>query len=164
MENGMKLSITLLAIIIMLAVAIPLHSFFGWYTNYETTFYGTRMQDADTINANWHLDQQPDVLYFEPGDAPYFLHANNSCRYIAPLPEERNRDNWNITYLPQYQEDYICMWNYNGTFVVFELGGNEGLDWVGDHQQVQQTLLNHIYSRYHLVFNQSWRIYEKNSL
>jgi hypothetical protein len=154
------MKLTLLAIIIILAVAIPLHSAWGWYTTYETNFYGTRMQDADTINANWHLDQQPEVLYLEPGDAPYFIHANSSSRYISPLPVERNRDGWNITYLPEYQEDYNDIWNYNGTFLIEELGGNTGLDWWGDNQQSNKELREHIYSRYHLIFNQSWRIYE----
>lgn len=138
-------------------------SFFGNYTNYESTFYGTRYEDATAINAKYHLDQQPSVLYLEPGDAPYFIHANSSCRYIAALLISRYRDNWNLSNLPQYWDSYNCAATYQGKYIVMELGNNDNLDWLGEHQQVRQPLMHIIWNNYTVVYAKSWRILEKKS-
>ena len=136
-------------------------SWFGSFTDYESTFYGTRMQDAAEINALYHLDMQPSVLYLEPGDAPYFIHANSSCRYIAPLPLIRYRDNWNLSNLPQYWQTYYCVADYQGEYIVMEQGGDKALDWFGESQQVRAPLVGLIKENYTVVYNKSWRVWER---
>jgi hypothetical protein len=154
------------AILFSIAVAAIVYliffSWYGSYTLYESTFYGTRMEDAQSINAQWHLDQQPAVLYLEPGDAPYFIHANSSCRYIAPLLISRYRDNWNLTNLPQYWEEYNCIAGYQGKYIVMERG-DPGLDWFGENQTVRQPLLKIIRNNYTVIWDKSWRVLEKKS-
>ena len=150
-----------ITILIIFAVYMIGFSWMGYNTNYETTFYGTRMEDAQEINSLYHLDKQPAVLYLEPGDAPYFIHANSSCRYISPLLIARYRDNWNISYLKQYQEEYNCIEAYRGKYIVMELG-NKDLDWFGEYQTVRQPLRNLIMTNYTEVYHKSWRVLEKN--
>jgi hypothetical protein len=152
----------LIPIIILVVFLIYLFefSFFGNYTNYESTFYGTRYEDATYINSVYHLDREPAVLYLEPGDAPYFIHANSSCRYIAPLLIARYRDNWNLTNLPQYWDEYDCITSYQGKYIVMELGDKQ-LDWFGEQQKVRQPLLDILWRNYTVVYAKSWRILEK---
>jgi len=138
-------------------------SFFGGYTNYESTFYGTRYEDATFINAKYYLDHEPSVLYLEPGDAPYFIHANSSCRYIAALILSRHRDNWNLSNLPQYWDEYHCVAGYQGKYIVMELGGDKALDWLGENQTVRQPLLKILWNNYTVVESKSWRILEKRN-
>jgi len=148
-------------IIVVFLIYLWQFSFFGNFTNYESTFYGTRYEDGQAINALYHLDQQPSVLYLEPGDAPYFIHANSSCRYIAALIIARYRDNWNLTNLPQYWEEYNCVASYQGKYIVMELGGDKALDWFGENQTVRKPLLDIIWNNYTVVYSKSWRILEK---
>ena len=152
----------LIPILILAVFALYLwqYSFFGNFTNYESTFYGTRYEDAQEINARYHLDQQQ-VLYLEPGDAPYFIHANSSCRYIAALVLSRHRDNWNLSNLPQYWEEYHCVADYQGKYIVMELGSDRALDWFGENQTVRKPLMDIIWRNYTVVYAKSWRILEK---
>jgi hypothetical protein len=149
-------------ILVVFLLYLAEFSFFGNYTNYESTFYGTRYEDATAINAQFHLDREPAVLYLEPGDAPYFIHANSSCRYISALLISRYRDNWNLTNLPQYWDEYHCVASYQGKYIVMELGGDKALDWFGENQTVRKPLLDIIWRNYTVVYNKSWRILEKN--
>jgi hypothetical protein len=103
------------------------------------------------------------ILYLEPGDAPYFLHVNSSCRFIAPLVLVRYRDDWNTTNLPQYWTEYNCIADYQGKYIIMELGNNPALDWFGENQTVRQPLLNIIRKNYSVVYDYEWRLLERNN-
>ena len=146
-------------LLLMLLIGLPLHSALGLYTAYETSFYGTRMEDARAINGQYHLDRQPSVLYIDPGDAPYFIRANSSCRFISPLIVSRYRDDWNLSAYPEYQEEYACIVSYTGKYIVLEKGTY--IDWIGEDQQVRQPFLKQLWANYTVVYNKSWRVLER---
>jgi hypothetical protein len=151
------------AIIFVILVHISLFSIYGWYDKYESQFYESRSATANMLDKEFNLSKQPSLLYLEPGDAAYFFHANSSCRMVAPLVLVRYRDNWNTTNLPQYWEEYNCIANYHGKYIVMELGGDVSMDWFGDNQTVRKPLMDFIKGNYTVVANKAWRIWERNN-
>lgn len=152
---------------IIILVAVYYAMFFssmGLHTAYEAAFYGPRMEDAQYLNDKYHLNQQPALLYLEPGDGPYFIHANSSCRYVAGLLLSRHRDNWNLSNLKQYHDYETCIREYDGDYIIAELGGDTSMDWIGERQVVHADLMNHIFSNYTVIEKRSWRLLVRNNL
>lgn len=143
---------------------LAIFSFAGTHTAYETAFYGPRAEDAQYLNDKYHLDRQPAVLYLEPGDAPYFIRANSSCRYVAGLLLSRYRDNWNLSNLKQYHDYEACIRAYDGDYIIAELGGDTGMDWIGERQAVHADLMNQIFSNYTVIEKRSWRLLVRKNL
>lgn len=111
------------------------------------------------------LQHQKSVLYLDIGDAPYFLKANSTCRYINSLPFQRNAERWNISDLSQYQENYKCIMDYNGKYIITaNLWYMDGYDiWWRENTTDNRNAMNKIDSEYTEVWNQSWIVYERNS-
>lgn len=160
----MKNLIVLLCIFFMLATWGVLHQPAGIMTDYEIKFWDSKEPQADIINQKFHLDQEPALLYLDPGDAPYFFRANSSCRYIAPLPIQRDAPGWDLTGLPQYWEEYDCVMDYTGQYIVFDAGNHyDGItDWFSESFEDRLPIMQKIHSEYQLVYNGSWRIYQRN--
>ena len=153
---------TLAAILAAIIIYIPVFSPVGILDAPDNAFYHTRINDSAIINNQYHLDQQQSVLYLDFGDAPFFFRANSSCRYVAPLALARNRPGWNLSGLSQYQEEYSCIKNYQGQFIVMEPDDPIG-DWLGENVTTMQPIIKMIRTNYTQVYGGSWRIWEKTA-
>ena len=130
-------------------------------TRQDTDFNNARITEAAYLNAEYHLNQRPSILYLEVGDAPFYLRANSACRYTAPLVLVRNKRNWNLTNLPEYWEEYNCAMNYRGKFIVMETNDSE--DWFGDTEPSRQSIMQTITRNYTLVRDNVWRVWERKA-
>ena len=149
--------------IIVLVVIVYLCLFASWaiLSAPDNSYYQRHVSDAQYIFSRFHIDQQPFVLYLDYGDAPYFLHANSSCRYISPLIVARSRDDHNLSYLPEYQEEYQCVMQYQGQYII--MGPDDPIaDWFGENQTVRATIMEKIHQNYTLAYDSSsWRVLER---
>lgn len=159
----MKNTVILLALFSMIAIWAVLHQPAGFMTDYEIKFWDNKEPQADLINEQFRLDREPVLLYLDPGDAPYFFRAKSACRYVAPLPVQRDAPGWNLSGLEAYQEEYDCIMNYRGRYIVFDAGNHyDGVtDWFSETYSHRVPLMQKIHSEYRLVYNGSWRIYQR---
>ncbi len=123
MASGTKLrNFVVAAILILAATFIIFNCVFGSYSVYESNFWKTKEQNADIINSNYDIINQPNILYLDPGDDVYYFHANSSCRHIAPMPVQRNDPpDWDLTGWPQYAENRNCILNYQGEYIITDV-------------------------------------------
>lgn len=159
----MKSSAIFLCILTMVAIFAVLHAPWGMVTEYEIRFWDGKEPQADIINERFHLDQEPALLYLDPGDAPYFFRANSSCRYVCPLPVQRDAPGWDLSGNRDYQEEYDCIMAYTGRYIVFDAGNRyDGTtDWFQENSTHRMPITRKIRDEYRLVYNGSWRIYER---
>jgi hypothetical protein len=149
-------------LVIILSSVVYLCFFASWglLSVPDNIYYQSHSTGAQETLSGFHIDKQPSVLYLDYGDAPYWLQANSSCRYIAPWIIARDRDDHDISYLPEYQEEYQCIMQYQGRYIVMET--NDPIDdWFGENQTVRSPIMQKIHSNYTLVYdNPAWRIME----
>jgi len=159
----MKGIIPFVCIAVMLVVFAFMHQPYGSMTSYEIKFWGQKEPDADIINSRFHLDREPALLYLDPGDAPYFFRANSSCRYVCPLPVQRDADGWDLSGNADYRDEYDCIMGYSGKYIVFDAGNHyDGItDWFQSEYAHRLPITRKISAEYRLVYNGSWRIYER---
>ena len=144
-----------LVLIPMLALWLIFNSPVGIVTKDEVAFYAGEMPNADEANRLFNISDQAEVLFLDPGASVYFFSPNTSCRYSAPLPVQRHTAQWNLTGLPAYQEEYTCIMNYSGRFVV-------GLDWwLGRDLPERREIYEKFDRGYVKVWNKSWDIYQR---
>lgn len=148
------------AIIGLLISFILVNCMFGSFTVYEYTFWEQKEQNADSILELKDIALQPSLLYLDPGDAPYYFHANSSCHYITPMPVERNKPGWDLTYLPQYTETYNCIVTYQGKYIISDLKDKK--QYFGEGILKNKTIMDMIERNYTKIDSQSWDIYKKN--
>jgi hypothetical protein len=165
-ENFFTLTAILAAIILYILFLSPLSILVP--QDSHNGYYYAHINDSQIINDQYHLDQQQSVLYLEIGDAPFFFRANSSCRYVNPIMLTRNRPEatkdrpaWDTSYLPQYREEYNCIRDYQGKFIVMQMAGPD--DWLGENVTTMQPLMKIIRTNYTLVYDRSWRIWEKTA-
>lgn len=144
---------------IMLIGFLLINSIFGSFTAYEYTFWHQKEQNADTLDSRFNLTNQSLLLYLDPGDAPYYFHANSSCHYITPMPVERNTANWDISYLPQYKETFNCIMSYQGEYILSDL--KDKRQYFGEGILKNQSIMSMIEQNYTEVGNASWTVYKK---
>lgn len=159
----MKSLIILLCIFSMIGAFAILHQPYGMVTDLEIKFWDNKEPHADKINAMFHLDKEPSLLYLDPGDAPYFFRANSSCRYICPLPVQRDAPGWDLSGNADYQEEYTCILNYTGKYIVFDTGNHyDGTtDWFLESSEHRQPIMKKLRNEYELVYTGGWRIYQR---
>lgn len=155
-------NIVLLSIVVILAGYILINSAFGSFTTYEYTFWQQKEINADAINGQFNLTNQTALLYLDPGDAPYYFHANSSCHYICPMPVERSTPKWNMSDLPQFKETKNCILNYQGEYIVTDIiRGRNSTSYFGAGILHQTDIMDMIVQNYTEVDNRSWVIYKK---
>jgi hypothetical protein len=103
------------------------------------------------------IGSQPAILYLDVGDAPYYFQVNSSCRYICPLPFQRNSEYWNITDMRQYREERDCILGYRGKYIISAVpdAGRWMVQNTSDSREVDRD--------YFLAWNQSWSIYQRKA-
>jgi hypothetical protein len=148
-------------IVIMISYVLINNALFGSFTAFEYSFWQQKEVNADTINAHYNLTNQPSLLYLDPGDAPYYFHANSSCHYIAPMPVERSTNRWNITYLPQFNETYNCILAYKGKYIVSDIGGGAVSGFYGEGILIRKPIMDKLNNEYRPVMNLSWTLWER---
>jgi hypothetical protein len=152
------------AILFMLTSYIIVNSAFGTFSTYEYSFWHQKEQNADNVNAVYNLTNQTSILYLDPGDSPFYFHANSSCHYITPMPVERSTDRWNMTYLPQFKETFDCIVNYQGEYIVADVRGGMVTGYYGEGILIRKEITDMIEKNYTKVDNHSWEIYKKKDL
>ena len=153
--------VTQICIVLILISYFTVNSTFGIFTAYEYSFWQQKEKNADILNAQYHLTEQPQILYLDPGDAPYYFHANASCHYITPMPVERSTKEWNFSYLPQYWDSHNCIMEYQGEYIVADInrGSNKGFFGAGILES--EPIMQKLESNYTMVAELSWTIYKK---
>ena len=81
-------------------------------------FWNERNRGAVEIDARFNLSGQPEMLYLDPGDAPWYFGTPSACRYVAPLPIQRNTPEWDMTGAPGYWDDWTCTMAYQGEYII----------------------------------------------
>ena len=144
-------------IISMLVIFFIFHSGTGLFTKVERDFWGDKEKLADEVIRKFSIDKEDSVLYLDAGEAPYLFMVNSSCRYPCALPVQRDRPNWNLSGNPAYQEEYDCIMNYSGKYIIAD--GWDG--WFGEDTERRQPIMHKIDSEYELVWKDAWRIYRR---
>jgi len=158
----MKQPIFKIAIISMFLFWVFCNSYVGFITDMELSFWKSKDPVSTEVNSIYHLDQEPTILYLDAGDSPYFFRANSSCRYSTPLPFQRDDPgNWSLSWMPEFQEEYSCINNYQGKYIIMDVNSNFEFDWIGMHKPNRQDLKNLLESNYTPVWEKCWLIYQK---
>jgi len=114
------------------------------------------------------IQNQEHILYLDSGQAPYYFQSNTSCRFIQSLPFQRNTDIWNITTTPYYQENFKCIMDYQGKYIIMDgyLRTPEysinGI-WFEQNTSDNKLVMSKIQTEYKQVWNEGWNIYERRS-
>lgn len=154
----MKHKFILITIFSMIALWFLFYQPMGIMTGYEVKFWQDSERIANEINARYDLPNQTSILYMDPGVAPYFFHANSSCRYISPLPIQRDYPDWNQSGQQAYKDEYACIMEYTGKYIVMDDGE---MDWFDEDYAHRVPIMDKIHSEYNLVNKEGWRIWER---
>lgn len=151
-NNAIKYSIIIMYIIFILFTA-----YWGIGMNVEREFYGDQWSDVSDIRNNiTDIMDQDTILYIDSGVAPYYFPSNTSCRYTQPLPFQRNSEYWNTTMLSQYKEEFDCIMNYNGKYII-----EDENNWMKQNTTDNKIVWNKINTEYEKVWALNWNIYRR---
>lgn len=151
-ENIIKISVLIMMVLFLLVTS---HWSMGMQV--ENKFWEEKNSESVNILNNFSdIKYQDSILYLDPGDAPYYFQSNSSCRYICPLPFQRNSDTWDMSNTSAYKETYNCIMNYTGKYIITD-AGNWSVRNTSDNKKVQNKLT----TQYKKVYNKGWNIYER---
>ena len=150
----------------MILIWIYAHcAFTGFITMTEIEFWGGKEPWSDVVNDKYHLDDEKEILYLDAGDAPFFFRANSSCRYSTPLPFQRDDPvNWSLSWMTEFQDEYACIKNYQGNYIIMDANGNFEFNWIGLDKPNRKDLINLLENNYTQIWDKCWYIYQKKSL
>jgi len=132
-------------------------AYWGVGMQVENKFWGEQNPIAARILENFtDLKDQNSILYLDSGSAPYYFQSNSSCRYVQSLPFQRNSKDWNLTGLKEYQENYKCIMDYDGKYIIMDAS-----NWFVKDTQDMNTVWNKINNSYENVWNEGWQIYRR---
>jgi hypothetical protein len=150
----------LFLIAVMLAVFWVFNSNVGMLTKIEDAFFVQQSGYVEEIQAQFHISDEPSVLYLDAGVAPYYLQANSSGRYICPLPLQRDSPEWDLTDNYAFQQTYREALDYNGTYIIWD--GSVGYnDWIHSGYENRKPLLDKLDREYEIVWTKGWVIYKR---
>ena len=143
----------------LVATLIVFNCFFGSYSLYEYSFWASKERNADIINDRFDLNNQSELLYLDPGDAPYYFHANSSCRYITPMPVQRNDpQRWNLTAWPQYSDNRDCILKYQGEYILTDVSNGSLFSYSFFRDPDIAAMIANNYTK---VSSASWEVFRK---
>lgn len=125
---------------------------FGFCSNFsesymqQDTFWKSLKTENIRIDAKYHISSEPEVLFLDSGDAPYYFRAKSACRYSSPIVIQRN-----MTTNPVFQEQINCISDYKGKYVITE--------WSWLNNEMIRTRIENNYSL--VDVNPVWGIYER---
>lgn len=160
-SNGNNKKLIIGSVTFIMISYLLINSAFGSFTQYEYTFWHQKEVNADSINAQFNLTDEKQLLYLDPGDASFYFHANSSCHYITPMPVERSTKKWDISHLPQFTETKNCILSYQGDYIVTDIIGGRSTGYFGAGILEQSEIMDMIKRNYTEVENHSWVIYRK---
>ena len=132
-------------------------SYWGVGMRVERDFYGNQWEKANIVKEQIpDLIHQDTILYIDSGVAPYYFPSNSSCRYVQPMPFQRNNLKWNLTDAYQYQEEYVCIMNYTGKYIIEDNG-----PWFKEDTPDMKVVRNKLNTEYDLISTDSWSIYRR---
>jgi hypothetical protein len=145
-----------MCIVLILLVFIAFSSHWSYGMEVENKFWETKnIESINILNNITDITNQQYILYLDPGDAPYYFKSNSSCRFISPLPFQRNEgDHWNLSMMKEYNETYNCIMNYNGKYIITDTG-----IWMIQNTTDNKKVWDKINTNYKLLWNRGWNIY-----
>ena len=148
-------------LVFLIATFIIFNSFFGSYSVYENGFWQMKERNADILNNEFNLSNQSEILYLDPGDGAYYFHANSSCRYITPMPVERNQPpEWNMTGWPQYADNRQCILAYQGEYILTDVSTGSQFSYTFFQDPDIAAMIARNYTK---VDNKSWDVFRRIS-
>lgn len=145
------------SIIIMFIIFIAFSGHWGMNMVADNKFYDEQTIGAKIITTNiTDIKNQDTILYLDLGDAAYFFPANSSCRYVQPLPFQRNSDTWDMTGTSQYYEEYYCIMNYTGKYII---DGSDNL--INRNTTDSEIVRDKINTEYERIWENNWIIYRR---
>jgi hypothetical protein len=146
-----------MCIILILLIFIAFSSHWSYGMEVENKFWDIKNSESvNILNNITDITQQQYILYLDPGDAPYYFKSNSSCRFISPLPFQRNEgNNWNLSMMKEYNETYNCIINYNNKYIITDTG-----TWMIQNTTDNKKVWDKINNEYKLIWEKGWNIYE----
>jgi hypothetical protein len=152
-------------VIILFIMYACLYSPISKYGNEERQMNNYFWEQSNKINEQFDLVNQPSVLYLDTGSGPYYTNGvNSSCRYVAPLVIQRaNPNRTQILELPQNQEEFLCIMNYSGRYVVADgvIGPNDS--WFGNDTYQKAAIIQKLRNEYVSAHSGGWEIYQRKN-
>jgi hypothetical protein len=114
---------------------------------------------ADVLN-------QPTTLYLDEGQISFYFPTHTACRYIDPLPYQRDIPEWSMKSRQEYWDTRSCILNYTGKYIIinpfwFNLT-------VSTHSEAANKLATEYTIAYPNIFgvpvpegNNTWDIYQR---
>jgi hypothetical protein len=156
----MNTKTVLQACVILLLISYTLiNAMLGSFTLYEISFWQLKEHNADLINQQFDIVNQSSVLYLDPGDGPYYFHANSSCHYITPMPVERSTTKWDLSWLPQNAETYNCIMNYKGEYIIADIRTKTGF--YGEGIAENKSIITWMNATYKPMVWTSWMVFKR---
>jgi hypothetical protein len=150
-------------IVILFVLYCALYSPIGKYGHEEHDMNSYFNNESAKINSQFGLSNQSSILYLDTGSGPYYFNGvNSSCRYVAPLIIQRaNPNRTQILSLPQNQDEYDCIMNYTGRYIIAD--GKLGADdsWFGNDTYQKQNINLKIANDYIDSHSGGWEVYVK---
>ena len=150
-------------IVILFVLWCFLYSPIGKYGHEEHDMNSYFNNESAEINSRFDISNQSSVLYLDTGSGPYYFDGvNSSCRYVAPLIIQRaNPSRQMVLSLPQNRDEYNCIMNYTGQYIIADgkLGANES--WLGNDTYQKQNINIKISNEYVDSHSGGWEIYTK---
>lgn len=145
------------SIFIMFLIFVVFSGYWGMGMIVEKNFYGDQFKMVDNIKNNFpDITTQENILYLDSGVAPYYFPSNTSCRFVQPLPFQRNTQVWKTSDTEQYKELYNCIMVYNGKYII-----EDNSEWFHQNTTDSKVMWNKINSEYEKVWEDNWKIYRR---
>jgi hypothetical protein len=148
-------SIIKVSLIVAMILFLLMTSYWSIGATTENQFWQRQDQIAIDVITNFtDITNQTSILYLDPGNAPYYFRSNSSCRYISPLPFQRNSEEWDISYTDAYKEEYNCIMNYDGKYII-----TASRDWIIQNTTDGYNVSEKFKTEYKQVWDKGWNIY-----
>ena len=129
--------IIIVAVLLCLSVFVAGWSFGMGYKGYA--HWNSIDSAAKEVDLKFNISNEPSTLYLSAGEPSYYFNSPSACRYVLPLPLQRNTPEWNMTKYPEYWENLNCTLNYTGKYII-----SDDLSWqnytLPTHVAVKQKL------------------------
>ena len=134
----------------------------SYYGSQEANMNSYFWNESSKINKEFDLPNQSSVLYLDTGSAPLYFGVNSSCKYVAPLAIQRvNPNRTFILNLPQNQEEFSCIMNYSGEYIIADGEIGPENSWFGNDSYQKVAIINKIHNEYFVAHSGGWEIYRR---
>jgi hypothetical protein len=106
--------------ILIVTTGLPYRDPYANSFYYKLQEYQPRINVLQQIDQEFHLSNEPEILFLGDGLASYIIHAKSYLRYFYPLPLQRAQYNPKLIQTEVYQETLNAALNYQGKYIYLE--------------------------------------------